>query len=310
MKIIYMGTPDFAVPCLKRLIEKPEYDVCCVLTQPDKPQGRKMILTPPPVKELAIQNGIEVYQPSTLKTDEAYKKLKSYEPDYIVVAAYGKILPKRVLDIPKYACVNVHGSLLPKYRGAAPIQRAVIDGEPTSGITTMLMGEGLDTGDMLLKKELPIGENETAGELFDRLAEASPDLLEETLKRYSAGDITPIKQNDNAATYAHMLSKEEAVIDWNMSCADIHNKIRGMSPWPVAYTFLDGKKIKIYSSVKSGETSSLRPGTVIADKKSIGVVCGDGNIISILSLQSEGAKRLDAAQFAAGHRDLNGAVFS
>ena len=310
MKIIFMGTPDFAVPCLKRLIEKPEYDVCCVLTQPDKPQGRKMILTPPPVKELALQHGIEVYQPATLKTDEAYEKLKAFEPDYIAVAAYGKILPKRVLEIPKYACINVHGSLLPKYRGAAPIQRAVIDGEAVSGITTMLMGEGLDTGDMLLKKETPIGENETAGELFDRLAEESPDLLEETLKRYAAGEIIPQKQDDSLATYAHMLSKEEAVIDWNMPCDEIHNKIRGMSPWPVAYTFLDGKKIKIYSSVKSGEASQLSAGTVIADKKSIGVVCGDGKVLSILSLQAEGSKRLDAAQFIAGHRDLNGAVFS
>ena len=303
-----MGTPDFAVGCLEKLIELPEYEICCVLTQPDKPQGRKMILTPPPVKQLALKHGIEVYQPTTLKSDEAYEKLCSYSPDYIVVAAYGKILPKRVLDLPRYACINVHGSLLPKYRGAAPIQRAVIDGEKITGITTMLMGEGLDTGDMLLKKEVEIGQNETAGELFDRLAAIAPELLIETLELYSNGKITPEKQNDAESSYASMLSKDEAVIDWNMPCDVIHNKIRGMSPWPVAYSFLDGKKMKIYASALTDGHSDMRPGTVISDKKNIGVVCGDGKILSVLSLQAEGAKRLDAAQFAAGHRELNGSI--
>ena len=212
MKIIYMGTPDFAVPCLERLI-KDGHDVCLVVTQPDKAQGRKMVLTPPAVKVLAQKYGAEVYQPATLKSDEAFEKLNSYNPDYIVVAAYGKILPERVLDIPKYACINVHGSLLPMYRGAAPIQRAVIDGQKTTGITTMLMGEGLDTGDMLLKYETAIGENETAGELFDRLALSAPDLLIKTLDDFAEGKITPEKQDDTKATYASMLSKDEAVVD-------------------------------------------------------------------------------------------------
>lgn len=307
MKIIYMGTPDFAVPCLERLI-KDGYDVCLAVTQPDKAQGRKMILTPPPVKVTAEKNGVEVFQPVTLKSDEAYDKLKSYNPDFIVVAAYGKILPKRILDIPKYACINVHGSLLPKYRGAAPIQRAVIDGMKTSGVTTMLMGEGLDTGDMLLKYETEIGENETAGELFDRLAEASPDLLVKTLEDFALSKITPEKQDESKATYASMLSKDEALIDWNEPSDIIHNKIRGMSPWPVAFTHYDGKKLKIYQSEKTDKSTSALPGTVSADKNSIYVSCSDGKLLKILSLQAEGAKRLDAKQFSAGHRDLNGCV--
>ena len=307
MKIIYMGTPDFAVPCLERLI-KDGYDVCLAVTQPDKARGRKMILTPPPVKVTAEKNGVEVFQPVTLKSDEAYDKLKSYNPDFIVVAAYGKILPKRILDIPKYACINVHGSLLPKYRGAAPIQRAVIDGMKTSGVTTMLMGEGLDTGDMLLKYETDIGENETAGELFDRLAEASPDLLVKTLEDFALSKITPEKQDESKATYASMLSKDEALIDWNEPSDIIHNKIRGMSPWPVAFTHYDGKKLKIYQSEKTDKSTSALPGTVSADKNSIYVSCSDGKLLKILSLQAEGAKRLDAKQFSAGHRDLNGCV--
>ena len=307
MKIIYMGTPDFAVPCLERLI-KDGYDVCLAVTQPDKARGRKMILTPPPVKVTAEKNGVEVFQPVTLKSDEAYDKLKSYNPDFIVVAAYGKILPKRILDIPKYACINVHGSLLPKYRGAAPIQRAVIYGMKTSGVTTMLMGEGLDTGDMLLKYETEIGENETAGELFDRLAEASPDLLVKTLEDFALSKITPEKQDESKATYASMLSKDEALIDWNEPSDIIHNKIRGMSPWPVAFTHYDGKKLKIYQSEKTDKSTSALPGTVSADKNSIYVSCSDGKLLKILSLQAEGAKRLDAKQFSAGHRDLNGCV--
>ena len=173
LKIIYMGTPDFAVPCLERLV-KENYEICCVVTQPDKPQGRKQILTPSQVKTAALNHGLNVYQPSTLKTQEAYEYLKAFEPDFIIVAAYGKILPKNILNLPKYACINVHGSLLPEYRGAAPIQRSVLNGDKVTGITTMLMGEGLDTGDMLLKLEYEIGENETSGEVFDKLAQMAP----------------------------------------------------------------------------------------------------------------------------------------
>ncbi|MBQ6020406.1 MAG: methionyl-tRNA formyltransferase, partial [Clostridia bacterium] len=237
--VIFMGTPDFAVPCLRALAGAGA-DIRLVVTQPDKPVGRKQILTPSDVKKAALELDLPVYQPTTLRSDEAYEYLRSFEPDFLVVAAYGKILPKRVLEIPRIAPVNVHGSLLPHLRGAAPIQRAVIAGDRVSGITTMLMGEGLDTGDILLQKETPIGERETAGELFDRLAGMSPELLLETLDGLMKGTITPVKQNDALADYAAMLSQNEARIPENARSEVVYNLVRGMNPWPVAYTFLDG----------------------------------------------------------------------
>lgn len=301
MKIIYMGTPDFAVPCLERLV-KENFDVVCVVTQPDKPKGRKQELSPSDVKVKALELGLEVYQPTSLKTQEAYDYLSKFEPDYIIVAAYGKILPKNILDLPKYACINVHGSLLPRYRGAAPIQRSVLAGDKITGITTMLMGEGLDTGDMLLKSEYEIDINATAGEVFDALAASAPDLLMETIDKYTKGEIIPEKQNDADSTYAAMLSKDEAIIDWNKSALEIHNLIRGMSPWPVAYTCLDGKKMKIYSSRLTDENSSLEAGRIKEDKDSILVSCGDGKLLSITSVQLEGSKRMDAKSFLLGHK--------
>lgn len=301
MKVIYMGTPDFAVPCLERLV-KEGFEVCCVVTQPDKPQGRKQVLTPSDVKVKALELGLEVYQPDTLKTDEAYEYLKKFEPDYIIVAAYGKILPKKILDLPKYACINVHGSLLPKYRGAAPIQRSVLAGDKVTGVTTMLMGEGLDTGDMLLKKEYEIGINETSGEVFDTLAAMSPDLLTETIEKFTKGEIIPEKQNEEDATHAAMLTKEEAVIDWSKSALEIHNLIRGMAPWPVAYTYLDNKKMKIFSSFITDEKTDLQSGRIKEDKNNILVACGDGMLLGVSSVQLEGSKRMDAKQFLVGHK--------
>lgn len=300
MKIVYMGTPDFAVPCLERLV-KDGYDVACVVTQPDKPRGRKQEMTPSEVKVCALSHGIEVYQPQTLRSEEAYEYLKSFDADYFIVAAYGKILPKNILDLPKYACINVHGSLLPAYRGAAPIQRSVLAGDKVTGITTMLMGEGLDTGDMLLKSEYAIDINATSGEVFDALAESAPDLLIETIEKFTKGEIVPEKQDECKATYAHMLSKEEAVIDWNKSSEEIHNLVRGMAPWPVAYSFYGDKKIKIFTTRLTDEKSSLETGKLKEDKNSIFVSCGDGRFIEVLSLQLEGGKRLDAKQFLAGH---------
>lgn len=295
-----MGTPDFAVPCLERLV-KENFDVCCVVTQPDKPRGRKQEMTPSEVKLCALEHGIEVYQPQSLKTDEAYEYLEKYEPDYIIVAAYGKILPKRILDLPKYACINVHGSLLPRYRGAAPIQRSVLAGDKVTGITTMLMGEGLDTGDMLLKSEFEIDINATSGEVFDALARSAPDLLMETIQKFTKGEIIPEKQNESEATHAAMLSKDEAVIDWNKSAAEIHNLVRGMAPWPVAYTDYNGKKLKIFTSRLTCENTPLSAGKLKEDKNKILVACGDGMLLEIVSLQLEGGKRLEAKQFLAGH---------
>ena len=300
MKIIYMGTPDFAVPCLRGLIDA-GHEILLVVTQPDKPVGRKQILTPPPVKELALQHGIEVYQPEKLKTDEAYEKLASYDADFFVVAAYGKILPKRILDLPKYACVNVHGSLLPKYRGAAPIQWAVINGEEYAGVTTMLMGEGLDTGDMLLRYETKIGENETAGELFDRLAESSPDLLLETLEKYAKGEIVPEKQNDDEATYAPMLDKQLAEIDSSKDAKTIFSLIKGMNPWPVANTVIGGVRMKIFSASISDKTSDKPSGTAFNDKGRLAFVCGDGVILYFDEIQPEGKKRMKAEDYLRGH---------
>lgn len=301
MKVIYMGTPDFAVPCLDRLV-KDGFDVCCVVTQPDKPQGRKQILTPSDVKVKALELGLEVYQPQTLKSDEVFEYLKKFEPDYIIVAAYGKILPKNILDMPKYACINVHGSLLPKYRGAAPIQRSVLAGDKVTGVTTMLMAQGLDTGDMLLKKEYEIGINETSGEVFDSLAEMSPDLLIETIDKFTKGEIIPEKQDETHATYAAMLTKDEAVIDWSKSALEVHNLIRGMAPWPVAYTYFGDKKMKIFSSFLTDEKTDLSAGMIKEDKNNILVACGDGMILGINSVQPEGSKRMDAKQFLVGHK--------
>ena len=299
MKIVYMGTPDFAVPCLQALFEK-GYEIPLVVTQPDKPQGRKQILTPPPVKELAMRLGISVYQPDTLKTDEAYEKLSACEPDFIVVAAYGKILPQRILDIPKKACINVHGSLLPKYRGAAPIQWAVINGENEAGVTTMLMAAGLDTGDMLLTYKTAVGEKETAGELFDRLAEASPDLLLETLENFD--EIIPIKQNDEDASYAAMLTKELAVINPEKSQAEIFNLVRGLNPWPVANILVGNDKMKVYSAEKVDKMTNKTPGEIFDDDGNIALVCGDGKIIYLTEVQATGGKKMSGKDFLRGHR--------
>ncbi len=301
MKIVYMGTPDFAVPCLKRLV-KEGYDVCCVVTQPDKLVGRKQILTPSEVKAAALELGLNVYQPDSMRTQEVYDYLKQFDAEYFVVAAYGKILPQSILDLPKYACVNVHGSLLPQYRGSAPIQRSVLAGDEVTGITTMLMNAGVDTGDMLLKSEYKIGINATSGEVFDALAQAAPDLLIETLVKFTKGEIVPQKQNDADATYAKMLSKDEAVVDWSKTAAEVHNLVRGMAPWPVAYSFYEGKKIKIFTTRLSDEKTSLPAGKIKQDKNKILVSCGDGLLLEILSLQLEGAKRLEAKQFLAGHK--------
>ena len=301
MKIIYMGTPDFAVPCLTRLVRE-NYDVVCVVTQPDKPVGRKQILTPSDVKREAQRLGLNVYQPDSLRTDEAYEYLSSFGADYIVVAAYGKILPQRVLDIPKYAPINVHGSLLPAYRGAAPIQRSVLNGEKVTGITTMLMNAGLDTGDILLTREVEIGENETAGGLFDRLAALSPDLLIETLKKYTVGAIRPVQQDEAGATYAAMLSKAEALIDFSKPAEKVHDLVRGMNPWPVAYTLVNDKKLKIYETRKTELSSAKDPGSMFAKSGKLYAVCGGGTVIELTSVQPEGKKPMPGAAYAVGHQ--------
>lgn len=296
MKIIFMGTPDFAVSSLKALIAS-EHEVCAVFTQPDKPRGRKMIMTPPDVKVCAIENNIPVFQPNTLRDGKALEIIKEYNPDVIVVAAYGKILPKEIIDYPKYGCVNIHGSILPKYRGAAPIQWAVINGEKETGITTMLMNEGLDTGDILMIEKTEISVDDTTSSVFERLACIGADLILKTLDKLQKGELTPQPQDDSLATYASMLDKNISNIDWNKSAFEVHNLIRGLYEWPIAHTFFNGKKMKIYKSSLS--KLSGKAGTVLS-LDPLTVACGDGSV-EIFELQLEGKKRMDYKSFLLGH---------
>ena len=300
MKIVFMGTPDFAVPSLKKLIEK--YDVCAVFTQPDRPKGRGKKVAFSPVKEIAMEHNIDVYQPVKLKDDrEMIEKLKSINPDFIIVVAFGQILTKEVLDIPKNGCINLHGSLLPMYRGAAPINWAIIKGEKVSGNTTMLMDVGLDTGDMLLKDEVEIPENMNAGELYDILKERGSDLLVETIEGIKNNTIVPQKQSDETF-YAKMLNKEIAEINWNDSANDVHNIIRGLNPWPIAYTNFKGERMKIYESNVLSEESKETPGTIIsATKEGMKVACGK-NVLLVKKIQLPNGKPLTIEQFINGHK--------
>lgn len=297
MRIVFMGTPDFAVPSLQALIDA-GHDVCAVYTQPDKPQGRKQILTAPPVKTLALEYDIPVFQPNTLKNEDEQARLRELAPEVIIVVAYGKLLPKAVLDIPPHGCINVHGSLLPRWRGAAPIQWAVIAGDEMAGVTTMQMAEGLDTGDMLLTYETKVGEKETAGELFDRLAQSGAELLTQTLVKLD--EITPRPQDDAQSCYAHMLDKQMAVIDWSKSAHEIDCLIRGLNPWPIALTTLSGERLKVFAAEKANGKGE--PGTVLeADpKKGLTVACGEG-ALGLTEIQLVGGKRMKAMDFLRGH---------
>ena len=306
--VVFMGSPDFAVSSLQALIDSPDYDVKLVVSQTDKPQGRKQILTAPPVKQLALQYDLPVYQPKTLRTPEAYDTIRALQPDFIVVSAYGKILPQNILDIPKYGCVNLHGSLLPKYRGAAPIQWSVINGDTHTGVTSMLMNAGLDTGDILLTAETEIGENETAGELFDRLAALCPALLLQTLDALVSGAVTPVKQNDADATYVTVLDKEMAFLDFNVPASVLHNKIRGLNPWPTAKTLYGDKSLKIHAGRLTDRRVSGAPGTLVVDRGRLFVACADGEGYEITELQLEGSKRMSAADFLRGHTPEKGFV--
>lgn len=296
MKIVFMGTPDFAVPCLESIVNA-GHNVVGVFTQPDKPKGRGYTLTPPPVKVKAEQYDIPVYQPAKLRDGEAYEILKKLNPDCIVVVAYGKILPEDILNLPPFGCINVHASLLPKYRGAAPIQWSVINGETESGVTTMYMDAGLDTGDMIMKKSCPIDENMTAGQLHDKLSEMGAQLIVETLATVENGTAKREKQDDNLSCYSPMLDKTLCKIDWTKSNLEIHNKVRGLNPWPVAASSLNGKRVKIFSTKLNSDSGA--PGEVIS-LSPLTVACGQGSVV-LLELQLEGKKRMDAAAFLNGH---------
>lgn len=301
MRMVFMGTPDFAVSSLERLIAD-GHDIVGVFTQPDKPQGRKMKLTPPPVKQLALTHNIPVFQPDTFKNESQLALLQELDPEVIVVVAYGKLLPGYVLDLPKYGCINVHGSLLPKYRGAAPVQWMVLNGETTAGVTTMYMDRGLDTGDILLVSETEVGENETAGELFDRLAAMGADLISETINRLPEG-IERKPQDDSQSTYVSVLDKRMSVVDWSKSAQEVHNLIRGLDPWPVAVTTRGEVRLKLFQSRLTGKATSLPAGSVTeADpKKGLFVACGDGQVLQITEIQMVGKKRMSAGDYLRGH---------
>jgi len=293
-----MGTPDFAVPSLERLVAD-GHQVVLAVTQEDKPKGRHQTLTPPPVKECAEKHGIAVYQPKTLKSDEAYDVLKQAGADVFVVVAYGKILPPRILELPPFGCINVHGSLLPNYRGAAPIQWAILNGDPVAGVTTMQMNEGLDTGDMLLTCKREIPEDMTAGELFDALCEDGAALLSETLVQLKAGTLVPQKQDDAAATYVGMLDKSMCPLNFEKPAKVLHNQVRGLHPWPVATCRLEDAVLKIHKTRVGGDTNA-KAGTVVA-LSPLTVACGDGKTLEILELQAAGARRMAAEDFLRGH---------
>ena len=305
MRIVFMGTPDFAAAILKRLIDTGR-NVVGVFSQPDKPVGRKQIIMPTATKALAEEHGIPVFQPAKLRDGTALEIMKSLAPDLVVVAAYGKILPKDLLDIPPLGNVNIHGSLLPKYRGSAPIQWSVINGDEKTGITTMYMAEGMDTGDMILQMELPIGENETSGELFDRMAVLGADAIEKTLALFDEGTVPRTVQDDAKATLAPMLNKEMGELDFTKPAKEIHNLVRGLNPWPVAYTFLDGKTLKVHKTLLSPDYSG-KPGELLDEKRCI-VACGDG-AVEFLSVQPEGKNAMSGGDFIRGRRLTKGAVF-
>lgn len=301
MRIIFMGTPDFAVPCLKALIDSSE-DVVGVFTQPDKPKGRGYELTPPPVKVCAIENNIHVFQPVSMKNGEAIKIINSLCADLIIVVAYGKILPKEILESTKYGCINIHASLLPKLRGAAPIQYSILNGETETGVTSMQMDIGLDTGDMLVKKSIPITDDMNAGELHDELSVIGADVLLETIKNLKNGNLKPEKQDDSKSTYAPMLSKDLCPIDFSKSAREVHNHIRGLSPWPVATTFVNGKKLKIHKSKLIDEKFCGKIGEIVDNNNRLVVLCGDGNCIEITEIQVEGKKKTDCASYLRGNK--------
>ncbi len=308
MRIVFMGTPSFAVPSLHAII-KAGYAVTGVVTQPDKPSGRGMATRPSPVKEAALGYGIEVFEPKSVRTPEFTAALKSLSPDIIVVIAYGKILPKDILGIPPKGCINVHSSLLPGYRGAAPINWAIINGEKTTGVCTMLLDEGMDTGDVLLKAQTPILDDETAEGLAQRLSIAGADLIIKTLELASKGALTPVKQDNSKASSAPILKKEDGRIDWNKDAVSVYNLIRGVYPWPGAYTHSGAKVIKIHGGRVAAESHGDKPGRVAdISRDGITVACGRGSFI-ITELQPENKKRMSAFDFIQGYRLKKGDSF-
>ena len=305
MKIIFMGTPDFAINIVDSLYEA-GHEIVLVITQPDKPRGRSGKLAPSPVKSWALEHDVKVYQPAKIRDEESVEYLREYNADIAVVAAFGQILPKSILDMPRLGCVNVHASLLPLYRGAAPIQHAILNGDDKTGVTIMQMGPGLDDGDILLTKEIALNGTETGGSLFDALAELGGQAIVQALDELQSGNITSIKQDETKATHVSMISKEDGLIDWNRSAEDIERCVRGFNPWPTAFTLLNGKTLKIWASHVVNEDVPIvnvyKPAQVcLVDKKSLYVKTGEG-CLSLDEIQLEGKKRMDVSAFLLGNK--------
>jgi len=299
-RILFMGTAPFTCPALKDLLERGG-GLVGVFTQPDRPQGRGLRVKVSPVKALALENNLPVYQPERINRDESFELIKKLSPDLIVVAAFGQILSQRILDIPKKGCLNVHASLLPKYRGAAPINQVIIQGEKATGITTMLMDKGLDTGDILIQRKIGILPEENAGELHDRLAELGAETLIETIKKWEKGELTPRKQKESESTFAPLFKKEDGLIDWEKPAEMIYNQIRGMNPWPGAYTLLKGEILKIFRTSKIIKNSHKEPGTVLETTDEGILVRASENCLLLTEIQLQARKRMNAAQFLRGH---------
>lgn len=300
MNVVFMGTPDIAATCLKQILDD-GFDVCAVYTQPDRPKNRGMKLAFSPVKEVAVARGLPVYQPENFRDPATVAELAALKPDVIAVVAYGQLLPQSVLDIPPKGCINIHASLLPAYRGAAPYQWAVLDGLEETGVTAMYLCRAMDAGDIIDAAKTPIGENETAGELLDRLAVLGAELLSKTLGRMSQGDVPGTPQQEELVTYAAMLDKSMCPMDWSKSARQLHNQVRGLNPWPVATAEIQGKRFKIYQTVVLPDAPQAAPGTILAlTKKGLQIACGEG-ALEIRTLQAEGGKRMAAPDYFRGH---------
>lgn len=309
MKIAFMGTPDFSVKCLSALADS-EHEVVGVFCQSDKPVGRKQELKMPEVKIEALKHGYKIFQPKSLKNGAGVEILKEIKPDLVIVVAYGKILPSDFLAFPKYGCINIHASILPKYRGASPIQWSVINGDSETGVTAMQMDEGLDTGDILLCEKIPIGENDTAEQMFEKLSSLGAQVMLKAIESAESGTLNPVKQNESLATKVGLLSKKDSPINWNDTAQNIHNKIRGLYSWPCASTVLFGKTLKIYSSVMTDTKGSNIPGQVVSSSGEIVVCCGDNRCIKLLEVQLEGKKRMEAKMFLNGCKIEKGTVLT
>jgi methionyl-tRNA formyltransferase len=309
MRILFCGTPQFAVPTLKYLLAQPEFEIVGVITQPDRPRGRGHEVSFASVKEATLAARLPVHQPEKIRAPEVQELLQSYSPDFIVIIAYGQIIPARLLIIPKFGWINLHASLLPKYRGAAPINWAIVNGETRTGLTTMRIDAGMDTGDLLLQREIEIGAKESAPELTTRLAELGAPLMAETLRGLAAGKITPRPQDHSRATLAPMLKRDDGCIDWNRTAQEIYNRMRGFAPWPGAYTTFRDQTCHVWGEPVSKEWKEAPPGTLLLEKNGLHVICGGTTVLRLLAVKVEGRKQVSASEFANGARIKSGERF-